>query len=242
VVKSQEAKKGGLDNSLLDRCMAFNGAVSLLNRQYRMSNTIMGYSNAYFYNNALVSDETVASHSLINDPESYLSKSIEFIDTAGCNFDEIQNPETLSHYNPQEGNILFKHLSQLADDYAKLDELPNITIGIISPYREQREWLIDNIAHHNINRNKVHAIAVKTIDGFQGEERDVIYISLVRSNDKQEIGFLADLRRMNVAITRAAKKLVLVGDSATIGAHPFYKGFLEYCEKQGMYRSAWEWM
>lgn len=242
VVKSQEAKKGGLDNSLLDRCMAFNGAVSLLNRQYRMSNTIMGYSNAYFYNNALVSDETVASHSLINDPESYLSKSIEFIDTAGCNFDEIQNPETLSHYNPQEGNILFKHLSQLADDYAKLDELPNITIGIISPYREQREWLIDNIAHHNINRNKVHAIAVKTIDGFQGEERDVIYISLVRSNDNQEIGFLADLRRMNVAITRAAKKLVLVGDSATIGAHPFYKGFLEYCEKQGMYRSAWEWM
>ncbi len=79
-----------------------------------------------------------------------------------------------------------------------------------------------------------------TVDGFQGEERDVIYISLVRSNDEQEIGFLNDLRRMNVALTRARKKLVVIGDSATIGNNVFYKNFIEYCESKGFYRSAWD--
>jgi superfamily I DNA and/or RNA helicase len=92
-----------------------------------------------------------------------------------------------------------------------------------------------------MNRTRLESLSIKTIDGFQGEERDVIYISLVRSNEQQEIGFLGDLRRMNVAITRARKKLVVIGDSATIGAHPFYKSFLEYCEKNGAYRTAWEW-
>jgi len=242
VVKSQEAKKGGLDVSMLDRCMAFENAVVLLTRQYRMNNAIMGYSNQFFYKNELVSDDSVATHALLNDEENYLSKSIEFIDTAGCSFDEVQNPETLSHCNPKEGEILFKHLEQLTKDYAQHIELPDIEIGIISPYREQREWLMDHQQEYNFDRTKVSSISIKTIDGFQGEERDVIYISLVRSNEQQEIGFLADLRRMNVAITRARKKLVVIGDSATVGSNPFYKGFLEYCEKQGMYRTAWEWV
>ena len=85
-------------------------------------------------------------------------------------------------------------------------------------------------------------ISVKTIDGFQGQERDVIYISLVRSNDNQEIGFLSDTRRMNVALTRAKKKLVVIGDSSTFGNHPFYKSFLDYVEKIGAYKSAWEFI
>ncbi len=99
----------------------------------------------------------------------------------------------------------------------------------------------ENILHLELERGKLESLSVKTIDGFQGEERDVIYISLVRSNDTHEIGFLNDLRRMNVAITRAKKKLVVIGDSATIGSSDFYQGFLEYCEKHGMYRTAWEW-
>jgi ATP-dependent RNA/DNA helicase IGHMBP2 len=241
VVKSMEAKKGGLEETLLDKCIELKDAVVLLNRQYRMNSAIMGFSNNYFYNGALIADETVSTHVLVNE-EGYLGQSIEFIDTAGCGFDEIQNPETLSHSNPGEGNILFKHLQQLLVDYSLQEHLPDIEIGIISPYKEQREWLKDNLIHTTLERKKLLNLSIKTIDGFQGEERDVIYISLVRSNERQEIGFLNDLRRMNVAITRAKKKLVVIGDSATIGATPFYKQFLEYCEKHGMYRSAWEWL
>lgn len=242
VVKSQLAKKGGLDQTLLDKCIAIPKAVVLLNRQYRMSNAIMGFSNHYFYNNELIADESVSNHSLINDESSYLSKSIEFIDTAGCSFDEVQNPETLSYFNPKEGDILFKHLQQLLNEYSVFEHAPVIEIGIISPYREQREWLKENIIDVELVKTKVESLSVKTIDGFQGEERDVIYISLVRSSEKHEIGFLSDLRRMNVAITRAKKKLVVIGDSATIGSSPFYQAFLEYCEKHGAYRTAWEWL
>ena len=85
-------------------------------------------------------------------------------------------------------------------------------------------------------------IAINTIDGFQGQERDVIYISLVRSNDKHEIGFLQDYRRMNVAMTRARMVLVVIGDSATIGQNKFYREFLDYCAEHGAYRTAWEFM
>ncbi len=241
VVKSMEAKKGGLEVTLLDRCIELPEAVVLLNRQYRMNSIIMGFSNAFFYQNQLIADESVTDHALYNGDDPTLSSIIEFVDTAGCSFDEIQNPETLSHKNPKEGEILFKHLQQLLLEYSTHHELPSLDIGIISPYKEQREWLRDNLADYELDKSKLHSLAIKTIDGFQGEERDVIYISLVRSNEKQEIGFLSDLRRMNVAITRAKKKLVVIGDSATIGSNPFYKQFLEYAEKHGMYRSAWEW-
>jgi ATP-dependent RNA/DNA helicase IGHMBP2 len=241
VVKSVEAKKGGLDQTLLDRCIELKDTVVLLNRQYRMNSIIMGFSNNYFYGNELIADETVSSHVLLNDENSSLSKSIEFIDTAGCSFDEIQNPETLSYSNPKEGEVLFKHLQQLLEEYSTHAHLPNIDIGIISPYKEQREWLQENIANAELNTQKTNSLQIKTIDGFQGEEKDVIYISLVRSNENREIGFLSDLRRMNVAITRAKKKLIVVGDSATIATIPFYQSFLEYCETHGAYRTAWEW-
>jgi predicted DNA helicase len=241
VVKSMEARKGGLDLTLLDRCIALPGAMTLLNRQYRMNSAIMGFSNNWFYGNELVADESVADHRLINEEDSYLSQCIEFIDTAGCSFDEIQNPETLSYSNPGEGNILIRHLEQLVADYTAVAYSGPISIGIISPYKEQREWLKESVPAADDLSNKISELSVKTIDGFQGEERDVIYISLVRSNERQEIGFLSDLRRMNVAITRARKKLVVIGDSATISSSPFYKAFLEYCEQHGMYRSAWEW-
>lgn len=240
VVKSVEAKRGGLGDTVLDKCILLNQSTVLLNRQYRMSAAIMGFSNAYFYNNELIADESVISQLLVNDENSNLSKSVEFIDTAGCGFDEIQNIETLSYYNPSEAQIVLKHLRELIENYEGESAYSEIEIGIISPYKEQREWLVDNLNVDTSIQSKIKSIQIKTIDGFQGEERDVIYISLVRSNSKQEIGFLSDLRRMNVAITRAKKKLVVVGDSATIGANPFYQSFLEYCETHGLYRSAWE--
>ena len=92
-------------------------------------------------------------------------------------------------------------------------------------------------------KGQEHALlTINTIDGFQGQERDIIYISLVRSNTKNEIGFLSDYRRMNVAMTRARMLLVVIGDSATIGNNKFYESFLEYCEKNGRYQTAWEYM
>jgi superfamily I DNA and/or RNA helicase len=98
------------------------------------------------------------------------------------------------------------------------------------------------VAEDEIFKPFLSSIAIKTIDGFQGQERDVIYISLVRSNDALEIGFLSDTRRMNVALTRAKKKLVVIGDSATFGNHPFYKNFLDYVDSIGAHKSAWEFI
>lgn len=242
VVKSLEAKAGGLDVTLLDRCISLPGSTVLLNRQYRMNNVIMGFSNSWFYGNELVADDTVATQRLVDDPESTLYSCIEFIDTAGCGFEEAQNEETLSYANPGEGKVLTAHLTQLMEAYSTYSMMPAIDIGLISPYKEQREWLQENLPAFKPGEGKLASLSIKTIDGFQGEERDVIYISLVRSNNRQEIGFLNDLRRMNVAITRARKKLVVIGDSATVGATPFYGKFLEYCEKHGAYRSAWEWI
>lgn len=241
VVKSIEAKKGGLDQSLLDRCIEIDKTTVLLNRQYRMNEVIMGFSNSWFYKNELSADGSVKEHVLANEEEAYLNKCLEFIDTAGCDFEEEQNPETLSYSNYREGDVIFKHLQTLMEVYTRDMSHPEISIGLISPYKEQREWMHEHIEEYPINRDKIRSIHIKTIDGFQGEERDVIYISLVRSNEKQEIGFLSDERRMNVALTRARKKLVVIGDSSTIGLNPFYKSFLEYCEKNGVYRTAWEW-
>ncbi|MEO6039688.1 MAG: C-terminal helicase domain-containing protein, partial [Saprospiraceae bacterium] len=124
------------------------------------------------------------------------------------------------------------------------------SIGILSPYREQVNYLEtmvredDQLAPLLIPKSSDvrSGLSINTIDGFQGQERDVIYISLVRSNAKHEIGFLSDYRRMNVAMTRARMLLIVVGDSATIGNNAFYKAFLEYCDRFGLYQTAWEYL
>jgi superfamily I DNA and/or RNA helicase len=114
--------------------------------------------------------------------------------------------------------------------------------GIISPYKAQVELLKDIVEKDAEIQSSGIKVSVNTVDGFQGQERDIIYISLVRSNEKGEIGFLADIRRMNVAMTRARKKLVVFGDSSTLGNHSFYKDFLEYAEEINGYRSAYEYL
>ena len=140
-----------------------------------------------------------------------------------------------------EADIVFKHLDLLLQNYQYSGETTKIDIGIISPYKEQIELLKEKLLTVDVSSFAVNELTVKTIDGFQGEECDVIYISLVRSNPSSEIGFLSDIRRMNVALTRAKKKLVVVMDTATIGNHPFYKSFIEYCETNHFYKSAWEY-
>lgn len=244
VVKSREAEKGGLKITLLERCMKQENNSVLLNIQYRMHNAIMGFSNKIFYNNELLADATVKETSLHGDDSNdLLFKPIDFIDTAGCGFDEKQNEETLSLYNIQETEIIWKHLHLLIEEYKNTgNDYTQLSIGIIAPYKSQIETLQEQFHDMVLDEQLKKCISIKTIDGFQGEERDIIYISFVRSNDKGEIGFLSDIRRTNVALTRARKKLVMIGDSATLATNEFYKNLVDYCEEQNCYRSAWEFV
>lgn len=232
-VKSQEAKKGGFDKTLLEKCLIRLPSVNFLDVQYRMNAAIMGFSNRWFYDNLLRAHPSVIDRQM---PVLHDEKAIVFIDTAGCGFDEKVHPENKSRFNPEEFYVVREHL------YAFLQLFPyeKPSIGLLSPYREQVVWMKNDLENDEILRGE--NLTVQTIDGFQGQERDVMYISLVRSNTKSEIGFLTDYRRMNVAMTRARMKLVVVGDSGTIGNDKFYKAFLEYVETEGTYRSAWEFM
>lgn len=234
-VKSPIAAKNGLSITLLEKGVERLQEVNLLDTQYRMHDTIMGFSNQQFYQNRLQADSSVATWQLQLSDGS-LAPPMEFIDTAGCGYEEKVNPESQSFYNPEEYFILRQHLDNLL---VIVGDQP-ISIGIISPYREQVIAIQDAIVKdfdHFPDAN----IEVNTIDAFQGQERDVIYISMVRSNDMGEIGFLKDTRRMNVAMTRAKKKLIIIGDSATLSSFPFYNDFLDYIDANGAYGSAWDW-
>jgi ATP-dependent RNA/DNA helicase IGHMBP2 len=200
----------------------------------------MNFSNHKFYKGELKADDSVKNTLLsYNEEETFLHTPVDFIDTSGCSFDDIMNPESLSHSNPDEATLLIKHLKLLLSEYQNSSQ-DILTVGIISPYKEQVQYLTQLVEADDDFQTFPIKLAIKTIDGFQGQERDIIYISLVRSNDSAEIGFLSDIRRMNVALTRAKKKLVVIGNSATLANHPFYKDFIEYCEKIGAYKSAWE--
>ena len=232
-VKSNEAQRKGFNISLIEKGVERLPDANLLRTQYRMNASIMGFSNAYFYDNRLHAAEEVADWTL--DIEANLP--LQFIDTAGCGFDELLHEAYQSRYNPDEFKILCEHLYLLLEAYSEKEQP---SIGIISPYSEQVKYM-KQVISEDVTLSASN-LSVNTIDGFQGQERDVVYISLVRSNAKGEIGFLKDYRRMNVAMTRARKLLVIVGDSATIGQDKFYNQFLEYCEQEGSYGTAWEYM
>ncbi|RPE12049.1 DUF2075 domain-containing protein [Chitinophaga lutea] len=235
-IKSAEAARNGLANTLLEKTAALHPqSVVLLEEQYRMHEMIMGYSSSVFYQSRLTAHASVAGHLL--HPED---TPLAFVDTAGCGFDETT--EGTSTTNPEEAAFLFKHLTQLVSELAPhytADRFPDI--GIISPYRQQIALLKEQLSHSPALQPYLHKISVNTIDSFQGQERDVVYISMTRSNPDNKIGFLADIRRMNVAMTRARKKLVVIGDSATLSQLPFYANFIAYAEQREAYRSAWEY-
>jgi len=239
-VKSKKAE--GLKETMFEHCMHIKNVSVMLNTQYRMHEQIMNFSNVKFYKGDLVAADAVKDNLLSFDTdETLLNTPVEFIDTAGCGFSEIINPESLSISNPEEALLLVRHLKLLLEQYVRsAAQGRKLSVGIISPYKAQVQHLTSLIADEEELKNYPVNIAVKTVDGFQGQERDVIYISLVRNNDLKEIGFLNDIRRMNVALTRAKKKLVLIGDSATLANHPFYKDFLLYTESINAYKSAWE--
>lgn len=211
----------------------------MLNTQYRMHEDIMQYSSDYFYHNALHAAPAVAQHVLnaALPKEAPINQPLMWIDTAGCGFEEVQNPETMSYSNPEEGRLLLDWLAKLIAS----EEFPcePLSIGIIAPYREQVRWLK---AACDLELPENLSLEIETVDSFQGQERDMICFGFVRSNERGEIGFLEDLRRTNVAMTRARKKLVMVGDSATLSQHPFYRGLLEYIEGKDAWTSAWEFL
>lgn len=234
-VKSAEAAQNGLATTLLEKCVALHPeAVVLLEEQYRMHEMIMGYSSSTFYDDRLKAHASVARHVLFNN-----DNPLVFVDTAGCGFDE--KTEQTSTYNPEEAAFLFRHLTQLVsslDSYYKPENFPSI--AIISPYKQQIDTLKQQFLSSPALQAYEHKIAINTIDSFQGQERDIVYISMTRSNPENRIGFLSDIRRMNVAMTRARKKLVVIGDSATLSQFDFYNNFISWAQDRNAYQSACE--
>ena len=236
-IKSEEAARNGLSTTLLEKCVQLHPeSVVLLEEQYRMHETIMGYSSAVFYRNRLKAHASVAAH-LLFDTDCPMA----FVDTAGCGFDE--KTEATSTSNPEEAAFVFKHLTQLVTELGVHYQPHNFpSIAVISPYRQQIQLLKEQLQHSTQLQVYGDKISVNTIDSFQGQERDIVYISMTRSNSESRIGFLSDIRRMNVAMTRARKKLVVIGDSATLSQFPFYANFIAYAEQQNAYQSAWEFV
>ena len=212
-VLSFEVAQLGLNRSILEVAIRATNNIFLLNTQYRMREVIAGFSSNYFYNNELLSPPHLQN----------ISTHVTFIDTAGSGYNEIHGEDGSSLQNKGELAIVQQLLEK--------ETLEPLHTAFISPYAGQvaaaKEILPKNIR-------------ISTIDSFQGQEKENIVLSLVRSNDDGDIGFLKDYRRMNVAITRAKEQLFIIGDSATIGADPFYNAFLTYIEKYGSYRTVWE--
>ncbi|MEX2591476.1 MAG: AAA domain-containing protein [Anditalea sp.] len=241
-IKSFEAAKAGLIETLFEKVIKRQKKASkMLSLQYRMPEMIMGFSGSYFYNNELKAAENTKSHCIAED-ESVMT----FIDTAGSGFSEQLERDTLSTLNLEEAKFALRVLDGLLQRTG-MDTIRGNqwNIGLISPYRAQvrkfRELVFDGSEYAHIQALS-DLLTVDTIDGFQGQERDIIVISLVRSNSKGEIGFLADTRRMNVALTRAKRKLVVIGDSATLSNHAFYREFLNYAEANDLYKSVYEFL
>lgn len=212
-VLSEAATRLGFNKSILEVAIEHCSNIHLLNTQYRMRPAIAGFSSNYFYNGLLQTTK------YLENKGSHLI----FIDTAGSGYNENTGPDGVSMQNEGEIKIVQKLLQ--SNEYKWTDA------AFISPYSGQ-VLLAKDLLPKNMR--------ISTIDSFQGQEMPIIILSLVRSNDKSIIGFLKDYRRMNVAITRAREQLIVIGDSATIGANAFYKSFLEYVEQQGEYKSVWE--
>jgi len=228
-VKSQKAKELGFSETLLNRMTDIIKHSHLLDTQYRMNGKILSFSNIQFYNSLLKSGTKNKSWLLPEDLDPLV-----FIDTSGCGFDEQFNPKTQSRYNEGEYFILREHFIQKQGCYKEQ------SIGIISPYSEQVKFLRNKIEEDDLFSG--FDITVNSIDGFQGQEKDAIYISLVRSNAAGDIGFLKDERRLNVAMTRAKKKLIMIGDLGTLSQVKLFNSLADHIDKEGLYRSAWEFM
>lgn len=232
-VVSREAASEGFAVSLFERLMELHGeqVSRRLTVQYRMHEQIMSFSSQQFYESELIADASVRHHLLHDLPDIELSEAtfspVAFVDTAGAGFDDELEPDGESRRNPGEAELVRRKVQALRETGLAASD-----IAVIAPYAAQVRLLRDVI--------DTERLEIDTVDGFQGREKEAVIISLVRSNSNGDIGFLADVRRMNVALTRARRKLIVVGDSATIGTHLFYQQMLDYFEQIGAYHTVWE--
>ena len=226
-VKCYEALKGGLGVTLMERIANMKPeVVTLLRIQYRMNEDIMRFSSDWFYHNMMVAAPEVQNRSILD-----LDLPMTWIDTSVYEGHEEFVGESFGRVNKTEAELTLLSLQAYYELIGKqriLDE--RLDVGIISPYRAQVQHLRQLVRKREFFKPFRTLISVNTVDGFQGQERDIIVISLVRANDEGQIGFLRDLRRMNVAMTRARMKLIILGDRPTLTRHPFYRKLWEYIE------------
>lgn len=231
-VLSDIASREGMKQSLMERLVNQIGEdiYRRLTVQYRMNDEIMQFSSEHFYAGSLIADVSVAGH-LLTDlrdvvPNRFTDRAVKFIDTAGAEYDEEIEPDGLSKLNSREANLVIRIVKELVESGLQGDQ-----IAVIVPYAAQVRLLR--------SRLNLDGIEIDTVDGFQGREKEVVILSFVRSNDKREIGFLSDTRRTNVALTRARRGLIVIGDSATFASNPFYAAMFEYFELIDSYDSVW---
>lgn len=224
-VKSPQALREGLGNTLM-QAIANNqpDAVSLLKLQYRMNDEIMRFPSEWFYGGMLQSAPEVKYRSILD-----FDTPITWVNTEEMDCNEEFIGESYGRINKPEAELTISQLKEYITKIGRERFLgERIDVGVISPYKAQVQYLRQLIKKDAFFKPYRQLITVNTVDGFQGQERDVILISLVRANEKGEIGFLGDLRRMNVAITRARMKLIILGNAATLTRHSFYKKLYEY--------------
>ncbi len=224
-VKTPEALRAGLGHTLMQTIVKNKpDTVSLLKLQYRMNDEIMRFSSEWFYGGMLQSAPEVKYRSILD-----FDTPIEWINTEGLDCNEEFIGENYGRINKSEAELSIEQLKGYITKIGRerfLDE--RIDVGMISPYKAQVQYLRRLVRNDAFFKPYRQAITINTVDGFQGQERDVILISLVRANEEGQIGFLNDLRRMNVAITRARMKLIILGDASTLTRHAFYKKLYTY--------------
>jgi len=237
-ILSRDAARLGLGRTLMERLLATHGSLLArrLTTQYRMHSTIMEFPSAEFYEGSLEAHGSVATHTLSECPgvasDAWTTRPLRFIDTAGAGFEETREEGGASIANPGEASVAARIARRfLAAGVAPTD------LAVISPYSAQVRLVRESIGDTSME--------IDTVDGFQGREKEAVLVSLVRSNERGEIGFLGDYRRMNVAWTRARRALIVIGDAATIGRDPFYQRMLDHAESRQAYESVFlhgEWL
>lgn len=235
-VKSLEAARGGLADTLMQKIVGLHPqCVTLLTVQYRMNEAIMAFSSRWFYH-GLLQAAPEAAHRLVSPLDTPLTwiDTSEFSGTAGDSGPSEARTRTGSLTNAQEARLVIHSLRDYIEMLSPQKiESERVDFGIITPYRGQARLIRRLLRMQHYFRRLRRHITVGTVDGFQGQERDVIVISLVRDNADGQIGFLRDLRRMNVAITRARMKLIIVGNAETLSRHRFYRALAEHIPRHG---------
>ncbi len=235
-VLNEEAAQKGLSRSLFERLYEIHGNEfwSLLQVQYRMHDTIMGFSDQHFYEGKLKSADQVREHTLADlgvmpaESDCFTETAlvpqhpVVFLDTCAMEARERSLAGSYSYDNKVEAEIVM----DIVDSALRLG-LDPAQIAVITPYKDQVDYL------NSLSSSE--ELEINTVDGFQGREKEMVINSFVRSNDQQNIGFLRDLRRLNVTLTRARRKLILVGDSETIIGHETYRDLLDYVKEKGLY-------